>query len=696
MKKGKRFGCLKVFAVFLLVIAVLIGGSYTGFRVFFNYRNRIDAAKSEEALMQNVILDIDWDFTPETLPKEYYDLDFDGDGLTNGEEILLGTDMYKVDTDGDGLSDYDEVHIYKSDPLKISTADDGISDLIKAVLGLDFHKAYDSGDLVSGPVELSENVRFVPGDLNSEHLFVYELYEGNLFEDAKMLVPPFFLHHGEGRIIVDLKQGFDSKNTSVYFYDTENQILVREKNVKFTETTLEFGAKSGLPVAILDKNQLPYSMLHSGKSSFDSEQKKEYYLVLVPFSNYDTTTVPDFGIGDLNVKSFFKEKDTVFILEVDNIQGIRNFNGNTELENSIMKKSDGWLVDHYYLQSLVYDFAKNTYNGFLSSNDKRTQELLTEIPVKRVETTLRGLENEVIAFILENGYSAREIVLGIYDARSGFNVKEHGFVFSNLSTTVSPNGVCAGFSFLARQGFNGFSLPRTASGYSFMQYSTPGYNASGSVFNVVFNGLLGSFVPQSAALKAKGDDIFNDFDSNYIFNASAMSDPDKTIVDLLNYYWLFNNGERIKFEHSSGVLKTYDYNFSAIQDISNEFKSGRVVEMGVFGGIGGHAIVGYDLRQDFADPNRFYMGVYDSNFPENKRFAYAGRQLVRVSTDVVMVIERYPKRVSDGAGNLKTDYFFRFDYTVGSGSYRWSNVHNPGDRVVFYKTGTNQHSVFVR
>ncbi|HSP43728.1 MAG TPA: PA14 domain-containing protein, partial [Luteolibacter sp.] len=49
--------------------------------------------------------------------REGADGDFDGDGLTNMEEYLLGTDPSKPDTDGDGVSDYDEIHVYGSDPL---------------------------------------------------------------------------------------------------------------------------------------------------------------------------------------------------------------------------------------------------------------------------------------------------------------------------------------------------------------------------------------------------------------------------------------------------------------------------------------------------------------------------------------------------------------------------------------------------
>ena len=55
-------------------------------------------------------------------------IDPDGDGLTTAEELLLGTDPYKWDTDGDGLSDGEEVLIYGTDPLNPDTDGDGLTD----------------------------------------------------------------------------------------------------------------------------------------------------------------------------------------------------------------------------------------------------------------------------------------------------------------------------------------------------------------------------------------------------------------------------------------------------------------------------------------------------------------------------------------------------------------------------------------
>lgn len=55
-------------------------------------------------------------------------LDSDGDGLSDEEESMLGTDPFNKDSDKDGLSDYEEVKIYHTDPLNPDTDFDGLLD----------------------------------------------------------------------------------------------------------------------------------------------------------------------------------------------------------------------------------------------------------------------------------------------------------------------------------------------------------------------------------------------------------------------------------------------------------------------------------------------------------------------------------------------------------------------------------------
>ncbi|MEQ9104334.1 MAG: right-handed parallel beta-helix repeat-containing protein [Rhodothermales bacterium] len=56
------------------------------------------------------------------------DLDSDGDGLTDIEEIALGTDPFFWDSDGDGLSDLEEVQSPYTDPMSADTDGDGLDD----------------------------------------------------------------------------------------------------------------------------------------------------------------------------------------------------------------------------------------------------------------------------------------------------------------------------------------------------------------------------------------------------------------------------------------------------------------------------------------------------------------------------------------------------------------------------------------
>ena len=62
------------------------------------------------------------------LPMPDVDSDLDGDGLSDAQENLLGTDPTLKDSDGDGLDDGEEVYEYKTDPTLKDTDGDGLDD----------------------------------------------------------------------------------------------------------------------------------------------------------------------------------------------------------------------------------------------------------------------------------------------------------------------------------------------------------------------------------------------------------------------------------------------------------------------------------------------------------------------------------------------------------------------------------------
>jgi len=110
-------------------------------------------------------------------------IDTDLDGLSDSEELALGTDPLLADTDDDGLSDSEEV-TWGTDPLDQDTDDDGFKDSMEVLAGYDPVNSTEFpvwGDVDdSGNVDVVDMLKATRAVLGLMSLTVAELARGNV------------------------------------------------------------------------------------------------------------------------------------------------------------------------------------------------------------------------------------------------------------------------------------------------------------------------------------------------------------------------------------------------------------------------------------------------------------------------------------------------------------------------------------
>jgi outer membrane protein OmpA-like peptidoglycan-associated protein len=100
-------------------------GLQTNFRAFGSdmldgFAHRPDGKQTRDDYFIDYGIKISYSF--------FHDNDFDGDGISNLDEIASGVNPYRSDSDGDGISDDEEINIWKSNPMKKDTDSDGLQD----------------------------------------------------------------------------------------------------------------------------------------------------------------------------------------------------------------------------------------------------------------------------------------------------------------------------------------------------------------------------------------------------------------------------------------------------------------------------------------------------------------------------------------------------------------------------------------
>lgn len=190
------------FLVFVcLLVLVIVGNVYFGgsnFKSFQLVSEETNTAEPVRSIADENDLIVETAEYSFELTEENKNEDLDEDGLTNEEEVALGTYPMMEDSDGDGLTDGEEVNYYNSNPLKSSTADDGISDYAKVKKGLDVNTVYDESTMTFEDNKVNSKVTLKPRNLISEVAGTFKYFSKD--NTVNSLESVFSVYNFEGQI----------------------------------------------------------------------------------------------------------------------------------------------------------------------------------------------------------------------------------------------------------------------------------------------------------------------------------------------------------------------------------------------------------------------------------------------------------------------------------------------------------------
>jgi hypothetical protein len=113
---------IKVIVIILLALGII------GFAIYLAYimmQEPVSVSEEPDVSVDEVDVIQNNNDEPVIEPQ---DQDSDGDGLTDAEESIFGTDPLNIDTDKDGLGDREEVQVYGTDPFNPDTDEDSYLD----------------------------------------------------------------------------------------------------------------------------------------------------------------------------------------------------------------------------------------------------------------------------------------------------------------------------------------------------------------------------------------------------------------------------------------------------------------------------------------------------------------------------------------------------------------------------------------
>lgn len=570
-------------AVIVLIICIFRGRDY------------LASKKAQEA----------FDSFPSGMPVESLDeymlsqkeVPSDIEGLSVYDKYEMGLERQEgSDTDKDGLTDKEEIEIYGSDPLKVSTSGDMYSDGYKVEHEMDLNTYYDyQNDLEFSSVKCPE-VSVSASSASDYNAVVTDCTGVHSLTDYDIdkVYKAYNLYNYSGSIEIDMTELFD--DYAIDFDDIAIYVTAGPFIIKGVNELLECKYSKDGNIAEIDydfSNDEKYLVFITGKKNtlVGSIYNKVFGKSEAENMDIHTETGKALIYG-----SPFGQKKLYYVK-------LQNEKNNEIFEEIAMEHFDARVSELAPIDEFSFNAKVQLFDRFL--------------PIFKVDDDFKfGISKFYIMLFF---YSTFETTVSndmVYSDTStapvdtGFNKNIDELPFQNFSSYIAEGGNCAGITHLSSYLYNNKELP-TSGSYDCVidgELQTIEWNLTNDNKNkTLYDAGLHDY---------KNKEFINEnssTDSNYI--GRGLSDGEEQFVNMIGCFWAEGN-DRISMEEYE--LKTGElYSVDMLKSMMKRLDEGKVVEAYMYMRCGGgHAVLIYGYEYVNDDFLKFY--VYDCNLPQDR------------------------------------------------------------------------------
>ena len=549
------------------------------------------------------------------------------EGMSRYDKLALGLSPYTSDSDMDGLTDDEEMNVYHSDPLKMSTAEDFYTDKYKVDNNMDLNKKYNYEGKISYEGNKCQEITLSAQRIEEtfavvESMDLSNLHTGNMGNIT--VFKAYKIYNYGGKLDIDVS---DIVNDDIKINDISLYIKTLGSDVEKFSYYVDKKKKILTTKDDLDFDNINYIyIVNRGKGVSNRKAKK-----ILADLNYLVNTNAEEATDNVDVKVLVRCRPALgwinaailhrqsnakiyFVDSGDPAKNEKALQRMIDALNYMYSYRPNWgpfTVESHAIEAVSEEKYFSLLKGYEVADVSEEHRFAGDVKSQSFYQWLTYCyftydDSRSFEFDYSSGHQVRYQTNKKLIEES-FDFEEDTLPFENFATEFSPQGTCMGAMVLTTKVFNNGSAPVEDSYDYGGDYGIIKWNLRADENRTFLDRGLNDYKDEKF-VKERRDKNILDGKGPLIPRTAG----EEEFCKMVGCYWKEGNDVVKKKCGYCERGKSNDY-YPGLDPVLAEMDDGKILICGLRDERGAHAVVVYDYQK--AADGTITFSVYDNNYP---------------------------------------------------------------------------------